>query len=47
MTESAIKIINLTKKFEDKLALDDLTLEIQKVNSSGCWDQTAQAKPPP
>jgi ABC-2 type transport system ATP-binding protein len=30
MTESAIKISNLTKKFEDKLALDDLTLEIQK-----------------
>lgn len=30
MTEPAITISNLTKKFEDKLAVDNLTLEVQK-----------------
>ncbi len=30
MNESAITITNLTKKFEDKTALDNLTLEVQK-----------------
>ena len=43
----ALTIDNLTKKFEDKIALENLTLQIDKANFSVYWAQTAQEKQPP
>ena len=46
MNESAITIENLTKKFEDKTAVENLNLQVAKENSSDFLDQTEQAKQP-
>lgn len=46
MSEYAIEMLGITKRFPGIIANDNITLQLKKVRSTHCLVRTEQANPP-
>ena len=42
----AIRVHNLTKRYDETLAVDDISFTVPPARPSACWVATAPARPP-